>query len=273
MDTHGSAPYHYLICQLNNGIGEIILNRIELNNAFNELMITELIHAIDFFNHHDLCHILLLKANGKHFCAGADLNWMAKQIHMSEKENITDAAQLATLMQKLDTFSKPTLALINGSTYGGALGLICACDIAIASPDSTFCLSEVTLGLVPAVISPYVLRSMGQRMARRYILTAEIISASKAVELNLIHEISTDFTATLHSIIASIQKNSPQAILSAKKLIKNQENGEITNKTIQQTIENIAKIRVSKEGQEGISAFLEKRPPFWAKRFSANGEQ
>lgn len=255
--------FKHIRCQLNQHVGEIILNRIEVHNAFDEIMINELIEALDILAENTQCGLLVLKANGKHFSGGADLNWMRKQANMDFEHNVNDAKQLALLMQKLDNFPKPTIVLINGAAFGGALGLICCCDIAIADQNAKFCLSEVSLGLMPAVISPYVLRAMGQRMARRYMLTAEVFKSETALKLNIIHQISEKPEFAAEQFIATLAKNSPKAMGLTKKLIKAQENGVIDQAVLQFTAEQIAKIRVSKEGQEGLSAFFDKRKPDW----------
>ncbi|MGB0894521.1 MAG: enoyl-CoA hydratase-related protein [Parashewanella sp.] len=257
--------FNYIQCQLNNGIGELILDRTDKHNAFDEVMIEELLQALALFANLATCQMLILKANGKHFSAGADLNWMRKQAKMNFEENLADANQLANLMHQLDKFPKPTLAQINGAAFGGALGLISCCDIAVASPKASFCLSEVKLGLIPAVISPYVVRAMGNRAARRFMLTAERFDATKALELNIVHEIDEDLDKVSQPIIESLLANSPQALQWCKQLISHLENGEINDQTRAHTSDRIANIRVSPEAQEGLTAFFEKRKPSWIK--------
>ncbi|MCF1439873.1 MAG: enoyl-CoA hydratase-related protein, partial [Shewanella sp.] len=186
-----NVNYQYINTQVENGVASLILSRIDKHNAFDEVMINEMHTALETLADSS-CQLLVLKAQGKHFSAGADLNWMRKQASMDLAQNLVDAKQLASLMHKLDTFPCPTLALVNGAAFGGALGLICACDIAIATPAASFCLSEVKLGLIPAAISPYVLRAMGERQARRYMLSAEKFDADTALSLGLIHELNED---------------------------------------------------------------------------------
>jgi methylglutaconyl-CoA hydratase len=171
-------------------------------------------------------------------------------------------------MQDLDTFPKPTIALVQGAAFGGALGLICACDIAIATTRASFCLSEVKLGLIPAVISPYVARAMGNRASRRYMLTAERFSAETALKLNVIHEISDDLDAAAKPMIDALLANSPQGMAWVKTLLSHLEDGVIDQNTIDYTSERIARIRVSTEGQEGLNAFFEKRQPNWQQAHS-----
>lgn len=268
-DTHTHAspqnlgPLNHVSCTLNRGVAELILNRAEVHNAFDEVMISEMNHALDYFAKQDDCQVLVLKANGKNFSAGADLNWMRKQAQMDFEQNLTDAKALAALMDNLDKFPKPTIALVQGAAFGGALGLICASDIAIATERASFCLSEVKLGLIPAVISPYVTRAMGQRAARRYMLTAERFNAQTALKLNVIHEISDDLDAAATPIIEALQANSPQGMAWVKTLLSRLEDGVIDAHTIDYTSERIARIRVSNEGQEGLNAFFEKRQPNW----------
>ncbi|EDQ00876.1 enoyl-CoA hydratase-related protein [Shewanella benthica] len=263
MTTQLIENFTYISCQLSNGVGQMILNRTDKHNAFDEVMITEMIQTLDHFATNDQCQILVLKANGKNFSAGADLNWMRKQAKMDFEQNLGDANELAKLMSTLDKFPKPTIALVQGAAFGGALGLICCCDIAIANERASFCLSEVKLGLIPAVISPYVVRAMGQRASRRYMLTAERFTAEKALELQVIHEINDDLEAAAEPIIQALLANSPQGMTWVKTLLSRLEDGVIDDATLDYTSECIARIRVSNEGQEGLNAFFDKRKPNW----------
>ncbi len=255
--------FTYLLCSLEQGVAQITLNRANKHNAFDEVMINEIITAIDHFAGNTKCKMLILKAIGKNFSAGADLNWMRKQAQMDFSQNLADANELATLMDKLDKFPKPTITLIQGAAFGGALGLICASDIAIADETASFCLSEVKLGLIPAVISPYVIRAMGHRAARRYMLTAERFDAKQALQLNIIHDIHTNLDDAAQLFINALRDNSPQAMAWVKKLLSRLEDGVIDQQTLAYTSEQIANIRVSDEGQEGLNAFFEKRRPNW----------
>ena len=277
MTTQLIEDFKYVSCQLSNGVGQMILNRADKHNAFDEVMITEMIQTLEHFATNDQCQVLVLKANGKNFSAGADLNWMRKQAKMDFEQNLCDANELAKLMSTLDKFPKPTIALVQGAAFGGALGLICCCDIAIANERASFCLSEVKLGLIPAVISPYVVRAMGQRASRRYMLTAERFTAEKARELQVIHEINDDLEAAAEPIIQALLANSPQGMTWVKTLLSRLEDGVIDDATLDYTSERIAKIRVSNEGQEGLNAFFDKRKPNWSsaqidsKNISAQG--
>lgn len=263
MTTEFSSTFNYVTCTLSKGVGEMILDRADKHNAFDEVMIGEMISALAYFADNTACQVLLLKANGKNFSAGADLNWMRKQAKMDFEQNLNDANELAKLMSLLDKFPKPTIALVQGAAFGGALGLICCCDIAIANQRASFCLSEVKLGLIPAVISPYVTRAMGQRAARRYMLTAERFDAAKAQDLQVIHEINDDLESAAEPIIRHLLSNSPQGMAWVKTLLSRLEGGVIDQEILDHTSERIAKIRVSDEGQEGLNAFFEKRTPQW----------
>lgn len=258
-----SEQLNFVSCTLKEGVAELILNRPEKHNAFDEVMISEMIKVLAHFADNSQCQVLVLKANGKNFSAGADLNWMRKQAQMDFEQNLSDANELAKLMSVLDKFPKPTIAQVQGAAFGGALGLICCCDIALANERASFCLSEVKLGLIPAVISPYVTRAMGQRAARRYMLTAERFDVQKALELQIIHEVSDELDNAAVPIIAALLANSPQGMAWAKSLLSKLEDGVIDKSTLAYTSERIASIRVSKEGQEGLNAFFEKRSPDW----------
>ncbi|MGO0308276.1 enoyl-CoA hydratase-related protein [Endozoicomonas acroporae] len=245
-------------------IATLCLNRPETGNALNKELIAEMHKAFDQIEQTPT-RLLILKANGKHFCTGADLNWMKQSKALNKEENHQDARQLASLIQRLDQFPAPTIAAIQGAAFGGALGLITACDIAIASKSAKFCLSEVKLGLIPAVISPYVVRAMGAHQARRYFLSAETISAKQALRLNLIHERckEQDLSSTVEALCGQIIQNAPVAMAEAKRLIDDVNHQLIDEDLIDLTCERIASIRISPEGQEGLSAFLEKRAPGW----------
>lgn len=181
----------------------------------------------------------------------------------TESENLQDAQQLAMLLHKLDTFSKPTIAMVHGAAFGGALGLICCCDIAIGTPESRFCLSEVKLGLLPATIGPYVIRAIGQRQSRRYFLTAELIDAETALSMNILHQIDPQPKEAVNRMVDHLINNGPQAMLAAKELCLRCDNQPIDHSLIEYTSQAIAVARVSAEGQEGLTAFFEKRAAHW----------
>ena len=178
-------------------------------------------------------------------------------------ENLADSKQLARLMFVLNSVSVPTLCLVQGAAFGGAVGLIACCDIALATADAKFCLSEVKLGLIPAVISPYVIKAMGERQARRYFLTAEVFNAEAALEMGLIHQLCDDVNQSADTLLQAIINNGPIAVKAAKALINDVSGHPITSTLTDMTSERIARIRVSDEGQEGLTAFFEKRAPSW----------
>ncbi|MDK2594169.1 enoyl-CoA hydratase-related protein [Pseudoalteromonas obscura] len=238
------------------------LSRPEKHNAFNAEIIAELIKTIEYANELEI-RALVLKTQGKHFSAGADLAWMKSMADNNYEENVADSLELAKLMQVLATSPHPTLCLVQGAAFGGALGLIACCDIAVATANAKFCLSEVKLGLIPAVISPYVIKAIGERQARRYFLTAEVFEANKALELGLIHDISEDLEQSEEYFIEQLLNNGPVAVKSAKSLINEVAGKYIDEGLITHTAKRIAEIRVSDEGQEGLSAFFDKRAPNW----------
>ncbi|GHG67375.1 gamma-carboxygeranoyl-CoA hydratase [Alishewanella longhuensis] len=247
------------------GVASLVLNRPEVHNAFDDLMIAELIAQLDSLAADNRVKVLVLKSNGKNFSAGADLNWMRSMAKKDYQQNLDDAAGLASLMHKLDTFPKPTLVLVQGAAFGGAVGLVACCDIALAEENASFCLSEVKIGLIPAVISPYVMRALGERQSRRYFLTAERFNATTAATLGLVHQVVSNDTLENQAepLVQALLQNSPAAVSAAKNLLQQIYNKNINNEVIAHTTQAIAEIRVSAEGQEGLSAFLEKRKPNW----------
>ncbi len=255
-------------------VGVLRLNRPELHNAFGDLMIAELIQALDALATMPGLRVLLLESTGKNFSAGADLNWMRAMAQKDYQQNLTDAGALALLMQKLNSFPLPVIALVQGAAFGGAVGLVACCDMAIATPKASFCLSEVKIGLIPAVISPYVVRAIGERASRRYFTTAERFDAATALQLGLISELAegeenADLRAKAQPLIDAIIANSPQAVVAAKALVAYVADAPLTPDTIAETSRRIAAIRVSPEGQEGLTAFLDKRTPAWQQPTSA----
>lgn len=247
-----------------NDIVSLTINRPEVGNAFDDALIKALLDALAELEQTDI-RLLILQSSGKHFSAGADLNWMQNARNLSREENLRDAQQLAELMHRLYTFPAPTMALVQGAAYGGALGLIAACDIAVCTDSARFCLSEVKIGLIPATISPYVIETIGIRQARRYFLSAELISAEKALDIGLVHEISAanKLAEKAELLSKQILANSPSATRAAKHLIRDIGNRPISRNVINSTCEQIADIRISEEGQEGLAAFLDKREPLW----------
>jgi len=250
-----------------NGVATLTLNRPEVHNAFDDHLIVQLTHKLRELDHHASVRVVVLAAGGKSFSAGADLNWMKRIARYSEAENIRDAVALAGLMRALNTMTKPTIARVQGSAFGGGVGLVACCDIAIAGSAALFSLSEVRLGLIPAVISPYVIAAMGERNARRYFLTAERFDAQEALRVGLVHTVVTDgeLDAAVSRIVGELLKGGPKAIAASKELIAHVTGRPIDHVLAEETATRIAQIRVSPEGQEGIAAFLDKRAAAWTK--------
>jgi methylglutaconyl-CoA hydratase len=250
-----------------NGVATLTLDRPEVHNAFDDHLIVELTHQLRGLDHNSAVRAVVLAAHGKSFSAGADLNWMKRVARYSEAENIRDAIALASLMRTLDAMTKPTLARVHGSAFGGGVGLVACCDIAVASTAATFSLSEVRLGLIPAVISPYVIAAIGSRNARRYFLTAERFDAYEALRIGLVHGVveGAELDATVGRILEELLRCGPKAIAAAKDLIAHVAHRPIDQLLAEETAARIARIRVTPEGQEGIAAFLDKRPPGWTK--------
>lgn len=246
-------------------ITTITLNQPDVHNAFDDIMIEELLVTLNAINEDPEVKVVQLRAQGDSFSAGANLNWMKKMKDYSYEENIADARDLAELMHTLYTLKKPTIAVVQGPAIGGGVGLVSCCDIAVAAKSAFFCFSEVKLGLIPAVISPYVINAIGARQASRYFLTAEKIDSLRAYRLGLIHKVVNDsqLEESVDEFTQRLLNNGPQALLSTKELIERTGELLIDQKIINYTTEQIAKIRVSEEGQEGLAAFIEKRLPKW----------
>jgi len=259
-----------LLVDHTNGVTTLTLNKPAINNAFDDEIISLLIMALDDCRLNDDVKVVKLTGAGKHFSAGADLNWMRRMADLNYSENREDAGQLARLMSTLYHLNKPTIAEISGASYGGAVGLIACCDIAIASEKSSYCLSEVKIGLIPAVISPYVVKAMGERQARRYFISAEVITSAQALKHNLIHETvpAEELTIRVDEIISTMLNNGPKAMGLSKALVQKVANEKLDDNLNHFTRDLIAQVRVSEEGQEGLTAFLEKRPAHWIKSVS-----
>lgn len=245
------------------GIATITLDRIEVHNAFDDTLIRELQNLLERINKDNSIRVVILAAIGKSFSAGADLNWMQRMVNYTYEENLQDAAMLSQLMQTLKFLEKPTIARVQGAAYGGGVGLVACCDIAVASTDAIFCLSEVKIGLAPVVISPYVIQAIGERAAHRYFLTAEPITAEKAHQLGLIAELAAPeaLNQVVEGIVTALLQNSPEAIIVAKEVINR--GVTLDPHMIEQNLKTIANLRISAEGQEGMTAFLRKRKPKW----------
>lgn len=247
------------------GIARLTINRPEIHNAFDDMLIAELTETFQQLDQNRQVRVVVLQSEGKSFSAGADLNWMRRMAGYSAEENKADSLKLAGLMHVLNTLSKPTIARVHGAAFGGGVGLVACCDIAIASEKALFCLSEVRLGLIPAAISPYVVAAMGERAARRYFLTAERFGAFQALALNLVHEVVTSdaLDSTIEAICGHLVSGGPSAISAAKDLIFAVAKAPVNETLIDDTAQRITDARASDEGKEGLNAFLEKRSPNW----------
>jgi methylglutaconyl-CoA hydratase len=257
--------YQTLTVAIDDKVAAVTLNRPELRNAFNEQAIAELALAFDELGRIDTVRAIVLAANGPAFCAGADLNWMKKMAGYSHSENQEDAMRLADMLRTIYLCPKPTVAKIQGDCYAGGMGLVAACDIVVASEVAHFCLSEVKLGLIPATISPYVIKAMGEQAARRYFLSAERFDAQEARRIGFTHEVvaAEQLDATVTGIVNNLVNNSPNAVREAKALVREIVGQPVNDALLADTAGRIAAIRASLEGREGVASFLEKRKPSW----------
>lgn len=254
--------------EIKDGVATLRMNRPDVHNAFDDALIAALTAELRRLEQLSEARVIVLAANGKSFSAGADLNWMRRMAKYSQEENLRDAKALAGLMRCLDGMKKPTVARVQGAAFGGGVGLVACCDIAIASTEAAFSLSEVRLGLIPSVISPYVIAAIGEREARRYFLTAERFDAVEARRIGLVHDVvdSGALDESVAKIAAQLLKGGPQALSAAKKLIADVSRRPMDDALSAETARRIAAIRVESEGQEGLAAFFEKRPPAWTKK-------
>ncbi|MDP6775018.1 MAG: enoyl-CoA hydratase-related protein [Rhodospirillales bacterium] len=248
-----------------NGTGWVTLNRPDVHNAFDDVLIAELTAALERLGTDRAVRAVALRAAGKSFSAGGDLNWMRRMAGYSPDENRRDAEGLAAMLGTLSHCAKPTLALVQGAVLGGGVGLVAACDIALAAEEATFCLSEVKLGLIPATIGPYVIAAVGERQARRYALTAERFDAMEAMRIGLVHEVvpAAGLAAAAERMLGALAGNGPLALAATKDLVRAVAGRPIDAEVMAETARRIADIRASDEGREGITAFLEKRKPGW----------
>ncbi len=247
------------------GVATVTLNRPEVRNAFNDEVIAELTAVFLELGHRAEVRAVVLAAHGPAFCAGADLNWMKRMAGYSREENLADASALARMLEVIFACPKPTIAKVQGDVYAGGMGLVAACDMAVAVDSANFCLSEVRIGLVPATISPYVIRAMGARAAHRYFLTAERFDAAEAHRIGFVHAVvpAGELDAKVAAMAQALVAAGPAAVKACKQLVHDVAGHGITPALVQRTVEGIADIRASDEGQEGVRAFLEKRKPNW----------
>lgn len=248
-----------------HGVARLCLNRPEVHNALNDIVIQELYDAFDMLGRHKEVRVIVLTGAGKSFSAGADLTWMQRAAAQSQDENKADAVRLAHMFDTLNACPKPLVGLVNGAALGGGVGLVACCDVVVAATGATFGLTEVRLGLTPATISPYVIAKIGAAQARRYMLTAERFDAATAQSIGLVHAVADDIEAAAKPILEALLTNGPEAMADAKRLIRDVAGREPTPELRDMTAARIAARRASDEAREGMAAFLDKRKPNWAK--------
>jgi len=252
-------------------VAVVRLAREKVRNAFNETLIAELAAAFTQLGADAGVRAIVLAARGPAFCAGADLDWMRRMAGYSHDENRADARALADMLRTIYECPKPTIARVHGDAYAGGMGLVAACDIAVAASTAHFCLSETRLGLIPATISPYVIRAMGEQAARRYALTAERFDAAEALRIGFVHAVvaAEDLDARIVEIVAALMQTSASAVAEAKRLVREVAGRPVDGQLAADTAERIAAIRASDDGREGVRAFLDKRKPRWVTDYDA----
>jgi methylglutaconyl-CoA hydratase len=246
-------------------VAEVWLNRPEVRNAFNEELIAALTQTFVALSAEPGLRVIVLGARGKAFCAGADLNWMRAMADYSWEQNRADAQKLADMLWALDQCPVPVVGRVQGDCYAGGMGLAAICDVLVASDNATFCLSEARLGLLPATISPYVIRALGQQASRRYMVTAERFSAAEAQRHGLVHRLCApeQLDSEVATLVATLVANGPLATRACKLLVRNVSAATMSEALRADTARRIADIRASDEGKEGLQSFLQKRPPAW----------
>ncbi len=257
--------YTTIETELDNGIAWIWLNRPELRNAMNDVVIAELAQAVRGAIDDDAARVIVLAGRGKAFCAGADLNWMKRGREMSPEASRKDSGSLAAVLRMLYESPKPTVARVHGAAFAGGTGLVAACDIAVATTEAKFCISEVKLGLIPAMISPYLLRAMGEARARRYFLTAEVFDGAQAHRIGFVDELVDPdaLDAAMAALLGHRVQGGPLALAQTKKLIRDMAGRPIDDAVTDETAARIGAVRASDEAQEGIASFFDKRKPNW----------
>ena len=262
-----TAVYTRLRLEKQDGIARVTIARPEVRNAFDDVLVSELTLAFANVSADPAIRVAVLSGDGPSFCAGADVNWMRKAGEYSREQNEDDAARMAKMLRTIDTCAKPVVALAHGAAIGGGVGLVTAADIALAADGTVFSLAEVKLGILPSVISPYVLRAIGPRQARHFFLTGDRFDAREACGIGLVHYVvpAGELGAAGERMVASLLTAGPEAVVAAKKLIE-QVAGRKIDEVMPLTVLTIAERRASAEAKEGLTAFLEKRPPSWAVR-------
>lgn len=251
-----------------DGVATVRMNRPEVHNALDDAMIAELSDTLVALGNTPDARVIVLAGAGRSFSAGADLDWMRRMAENTREENLAGARRLAFLLRSLNELPKPTIARVQGAAFGGALGLISACDIAIAADAASFALSEARLGIIPAVISPYVVAAIGPRHARRFMLTGERFGAEEAQRIGLVHQViaADALDAAVGEAAGALLQAGPAAQAAAKRLVADVAGRPVDDALVEETARRIAEIRASAEGREGIAAFLEKRRPGWVPR-------
>ena len=257
--------HRYLTLTVNAGVATVTLTQPEIRNAFSDEVIVEITEAFRVAGERPDVRAIVLAAEGTAFCAGANLNWMRRMADYDRAENLQDAGALAEMLRTIYHCPKPTIARVQGDVYAGGMGLVAACDMAVAAENAGFCLSEVKIGLVPGTIAPYVLRAMGARAGHRYFLTGERFDAAEALRIGFVHQVvaAEQLDDAVDSLLKALLVAGPDAVRTCKKLVLDVAEREINAQLIASTVEVIADIRASEEGKEGVQAFLSKRKPSW----------
>ena len=255
----------FLTVEATGSVATITLTQPDVRNAFSDAVIADITRAFEFVGAQASVRAVVLAAEGPAFCAGANLNWMRAMADYTREENLADAGKLAEMLRVIYECPKPTIARVQGDVYAGGMGLVACCDMAVAANNAGFCLSEVKIGLIPATISPYVIRAMGPRASHRYFLTGERFDAAEALRIGFVHQVveGDALDAAVDGLLKHLLSAGPAAVRACKKLVLDVAEREINAALIEATVEGIADIRASAEGKEGVQAFLNKRKPNW----------
>ena len=257
-----------ILCETDDGIGMITLNRGERHNALDETLVDELTRALDALSADPAVRVLVLSSTGRSFCAGTDTGWLMRMAEAGEPGSQEAARRLAGLMTSLNELPKPTIARVQGSAFGAGAGLVAACDIAVATYDVQFALSDTRLGLVPALVSPYLVAAIGERHSRRFMLSAERFSAAEAYRIGLVHEIvpgEEQLDEAIGEIIDNLFKGAPGAQAECKSLLQGVAGQPIDETTVEETVQRFVRSRSGFEAEEGLTAFIGKRKPNWSR--------
>jgi methylglutaconyl-CoA hydratase len=260
---------------ISHRVAVVWMARETVRNAFNEASIAELTETFTTLGADPDVRAIVLAGKGPAFCAGADLGWMKRMASFTHQENRADALKLATMLRTIYECPKPVIARVHGDAYAGGVGLVAACDIAVAAIGAEFCLSETKLGLIPATIGPYVIRAMGANAARRYFLTAEKFDAGEAFRLGLVHDLAPpeELDLRINALLGALMQTSASAVSESKRLVRELADRPIDDAIVADTADRIASIRTSDDGREGVRAFLEKRKPRWVVEYEAMAAQ